>query len=392
MKIRRRIEAKSNFPKLGKCVKKDRNVATFSFNDLSMIRKGLPEMTLGNGGTRLEPITAIREWDAKAEALREIFRQTCGERPQFDCPLEMRVDSEEDRGDFLERRLSYALEPDERVTSIALIPKKLKAPSPAVLCIHQTCEIGKLQPVGRDPAETRSPEKIDMAYGYHLARRGFVVLAPDLLGAGERRYPGLRAFDNGPLYRKHPRWSGTGKDIWDLGRALDVIQQIPEADPERIGSLGHSQGGGLTTFLMAVDKRVKAGVNNCGFWPLRAMKNPFAIARTDWWIGRPALRPFCLAGKDFPIDVHELMALAAPRNSMVIIALNDWDYQPNEEPVSRTMWEDLGTNVEKIYKLISCGDRFKLILHLNGHGFPRPMREKAYLFLEKALRSGTSAS
>jgi dienelactone hydrolase len=363
----------------------------FDFNDLVMIRKGEPEMTLGTGATCVEPITAVQEWDAKAEALREIFWQTCGQRPQVDCPLDLRVESEEDRGDFLERRLSYALEPDERVTSIALIPKTLRALAPAVLCIHPSCDIGKLQTIGRDPMDAEPPELRDRAYGFQLVKRGFVVLAPDLLGAGERRYPGLRAFDNGPFYLKHPRWSGTGKDLWDLGRALDVIQQIPGVDPERIGALGHSQGGGLTTYLMAVDQRVKAGVNNCGLWPLRALKNPFAVARTGWWIGRPALRPFCLAGKAFPIDVHELMALAAPRRSLVMIALNDWGYQSTEEPISRPEWENLGNSVGKIYTLASAPAAFKLILHLNGHCFPQPLREQAYTFLEEALGNGGCA-
>ncbi len=362
-------------------------MSRFDFRDLMMIRKGSPEMTVGEGGdTHIREIETKEEWDAKAEALLEIFRQTCGEHPQIDCHLDIRVESEESRDGFLERRLSYNLEPDERVTSIALIPKNLKSPAPSLLCIHPTCAIGKLQTVGLDPADTNPPEQIDRAYGYHLVRRGFVVLAPDLLAAGDRRYPGLRHFDNGPFYLKHPKWSGTGKDLWDLRRALDVIQQIPEADPDRIGSIGHSQGGGLTTYLMAVDKRVKAGVNSCGLWPLKAHKNPFKIARTAWWIGRPALRPFCLTGKDFPVDVHELIALAAPRHAMVIVALNDCGYRPDEEAVSRPLWENLGENVEKIYKVISGTGGLNLILHLDGHGFQLRMREKAYSFLEKALR------
>lgn len=356
------------------------------FSDLMMIRKGLPEMMLGAGETLVEPIRATHEWEAKAEALREIFLQTCGERPQIDCPLDLRVESEGERDGFIERHLSYNLEPDERVTSIALIPKNRKGPCPAVLCIHPTCEIGKLQTVGRDPAEKESPEKVDRSYGYHLVKRGFVVLAPDLLTSGDRRYPGLRAFDNGPFYLKHPRWSGTGKDLWDLGRALDVIEQIPEADPARIGSIGHSQGGGLTTYLMAVDRRVKVGVNNCGLWPSRAKKNPFDIARTAWWIGRPAMRPFLLAGKDLPVDLHELMALAAPRRVMAIVALNDYGYQPQEEKITRPVWEKLGANVEKIFELFSESEHFKLILHMDGHSFPQPMREKAYAFLEDALK------
>jgi hypothetical protein len=79
------------------------------------------------------------------------------------------------------------------------------------------------------------------------------------------------------------------------------------------------------------------------------------------------------------------MALAAPRRSLVIIALNDWGYQSTEEPISRPVWENLGNSVGEIYTLVSATASFKLILHLNGHCFPQPLREQAYTFLEEAL-------
>jgi len=364
------------------------------FDDLALIRKGGEKMTLGGGPTTVEPLTTVEEWEAKAAALRELFRLTLGVQPDIDCPLDVEVETETEHGDYVERRISYNLEPDERVASLALIPAGLDTAGPAVLCIHPTQAVGKEQAVGRGllvpsrshPDEDRAKAE-NRAYALHLVRRGYVTFAPDLVGSGERIFPGLKAFDNEPLYDKHPQWSGTGKDLWDMGRALDVMQQMKEVDADRIGSIGHSQGGGITCYLAAVDHRVKVGVSNCGFWPHRLAKNPFNVARTGWWIGRPALRPFALTGKPYPVDFHELLALAAPRAFLNISALNDCMYSASEEPFTRPAWENLAENVKKVYALCGAQDRFRCVVHLLGHDFPPEMRKTAYAFIDSALRS-----
>ena len=357
------------------------------FNDLMLIRKGGPELTMGYGPTSVERLSTKEEWRSKADALRTIFRQTLGEHPAVDCPLDVRLEEETDRGDCVERRISYNVEPEERVASLALVPKDVATPAPAVLCIHQTQRIGKEEAVGRDP-ELDEPEEGHCAYALQLARRGYVTFAPDLLASGERIFPGRRPFDNGPLYEKHPRWSGTGKDLWDMGRALDVLTGLNEVDAERVGSIGHSQGGGITVYLMAVDDRVKVGVCNCGLWPMRIIRNPFNVARTGWWIGRPFLRPYCLTGKRFPVDLHELFALAAPRPLMNITALDDYQYTADDESFTRAGWEDLTRNVKEVYELLGNTGGFQCELHLRGHHFHADMRETAYGFVDRALKEG----
>ena len=108
------------------------------FDDLMLIRKGGAKMTAGEGGTVVEPLTTREEWEAKAAALRDLFRLTCGVQPDVDCPLDIEVESETDHGDYMERRIAYNLEPDERVASLALIPKQLEGAAPGMLCIHPT--------------------------------------------------------------------------------------------------------------------------------------------------------------------------------------------------------------------------------------------------------------
>ena len=50
------------------------------------------------------------------------------------------------------------------------------------------------------------------------------------------------------------------QNLWDLARALDVLEAHPLVDPTRIGMAGLSYGGTVTLFLAALDERVAAAV------------------------------------------------------------------------------------------------------------------------------------
>jgi hypothetical protein len=253
---------------------------------------------------------------------------------------------------------------------------------PGVLCLHQTIDMAKEQVIGNDP----TPEGRDLAIALHLVERGFVTFSYDFLSAGERCYPGREHFDTAPFYARFPHWSVRGKDGYDIARAIDVMQQMPEIDPDRIGSIGHSLGGGHTIHAMAIEPRIKAGVCNCGIWPCRIAKNPFREARTEWWTARPALRPFCLTGKPFPSEEQELMALAAPRALMNISALNDSGYTADEADFTRAVFDDMAGNVGKIFALYGRGEAFSCITHLEGHSFKAIHRAPAYDFIEENLQ------
>lgn len=369
-------------------INRNENVSADIFGDLNLIRKGSSNMTMGAGETKIEPIHSLEEWKSNTESLRILYKSTLGIRPDnLDCDLSVKIESEVSYGNVIERRVSYQLSPEERVASIMLIPKNMNSPSPSLLTIHPTTEYGKEQTVGRGDKVNGilTPEAYNRAYGLHLAEIGFVTFSPDLLGAGERIFPGKGSFDNQPFINANPEWSGTGKDLWDLQRAIDVMETFPEVDSSRIGSIGHSQGAGLTGILSAMDERIKVGVANCGIWPLRISKNPFNAARTGWWTGRPALRPYLHLGKSIPVDSHEVLALSAPRPFLIITALNDVGYSMEDEPFTRSAWGNLDYNVKKIYALYGEEDKFNSILHTEGHDFPEKIRKEAYAFIERYL-------
>ncbi len=52
-------------------------------------------------------------------------------------------------------------------------------------------------------------------------------------------------------------------EIWDGMRAMDYLAARPEVDAERLGCTGNSGGGTQTSFLMALDDRIKAAAPSC---------------------------------------------------------------------------------------------------------------------------------
>jgi cephalosporin-C deacetylase-like acetyl esterase len=119
----------------------------------------------------------------------------------------------------------------------------------------------------------------------NLVLAGFVVLAYDPIGQGERRQ-----YWNPHTGRTEVAASSTyehsmpgqllilmGEDlthyrIWDAVRAIDYLESRPEVDSRRIGCAGHSGGGTLTLFTTVVEERIRCAVVNQGGtghrWPL----------------------------------------------------------------------------------------------------------------------------
>ena len=104
-------------------------------------------------------------------------------------------------------------------------------------------------------------------------------------------------------------------EIWDGMRAIDYLQSRPEIDPSRIGCTGNSGGGTQTSYLMALDDRIKAAAPSCyitGFEALLSTIGPqdgeqnifgqlaFGMDHADYLMMRaPTAILMCVATKDF---------------------------------------------------------------------------------------------
>lgn len=268
-------------------------------------------------------------------------------------------------GGFREK-VSYSVEPGQRVSAYVFVPAR-EAPHPAVLCIHQhnrEFHLGKSEPAGL----SGNPEQF---YALELAKRGYVVFAPDAICFEERQHPSLRGADYERFEAMRRLTEGSclqAKMLWDLQRGLDYLISRREVDGRRIGCLGHSLGGQETLFLSAMDRRIAVGVSSCGFSSYRAIFDAAVLHNFAVYV--PGLLRYG--------DLDRVLALVAPRPFLALTGSGDPLFPL--EGVQATV-----QGARRAYG--KARDRLRLEVFPTAHGFPAPMREAAYAWFDRWLMS-----
>jgi len=207
-----------------------------------------------------EAITTADEVRDRARRVRQTFLDSLGGIPQTEEPLNPKSSGVVRRDGYAIEKIIYESQPKVYVTSLLYVPGKLAKEAPAVLFLCGHAREAKAYPEYQRVC-------------HDLAINGFVVLAIDPTGQGERvtHYdPGTGAMPI-PWGTTEHSYQGlqcvlTGTNIaryflFDAMRGLDYLASRTEVDPSRLGATGNSGGGTQTTLLcMAGDERVKAAV------------------------------------------------------------------------------------------------------------------------------------
>jgi len=273
---------------------------------------------------------------------------------------------------YTRQKIRYIVGDGEEIRAYLFIPVGDKNSLPAVVAMHQTNNFGKDEVAGLQGNR-------DYAYGHELAMRGYVVLAPDYLTAGERTFPGRESFDSAPFYEIYPHWSMVGKDLQDSMAAVDVLYDLEFVDRKKIGVIGHSHGGSNAIFAMAMDERIAAGVSNCGMSVISEEEKCLEWSTEDGYIYFPKLRKYLLEGSELPFDINEVAALIAPRPWCNISAYYDKTLG-NQEFLA-----EVGVQLKQVYELYEKPNHFCYLMHGNDHSFPKFARDMAYAWLDRFM-------
>jgi dienelactone hydrolase len=318
-------------------------------------------------------IQSIDDWEQNRTDIKVRLFETIGMPPLDRNTRSIAIIDEKERDGYVRYKISYRVGDGELIPAYLLRPNHLANPAPAVLALHQTVASGKDEVVGLDGCP-------DFAYGHELAQRGYVVLAPDHLTAGERIYSGKESFNSAPFYEKYPEWSMVGKNLEDSKSAIDVLCALDYVDSERIGVIGHSHGGHNANFVAAMDERVKAVVSNCGLSVFSDEEERLEWSLEAGYIYIPNLRKYFLEDLEPPFDLHEVAALIAPRPWLNISAYFDFAFG-NQEFLA-----EVGVQMYQIYKLFEATVAFGYYMHGNNHSFPKSARALAYAWLDRWLK------
>src|SRR5205807_6315526 len=174
------------------------------------------------------------------------------------------------------------------------------------------------------PRPQRDP--VVQARSLGLVKLGFVVLAVDAFGSGERYTAPARGTYHGALYGSTLWPVGQtllGMQVYDNRRAVDYLLTRPEVDSTRLGVTGASGGGNQSMYAGALDERLQAVVPVCSVGNYQAY-----------------LRAACCVCEVVPgalrfTEEGDVLGLVAPRALMVISASEDGiQFSPGEAAVS----------------------------------------------------------
>jgi cephalosporin-C deacetylase-like acetyl esterase len=206
-----------------------------------------------------EAIKTRDDFERHRARMQQNFLRAIGGLPTERTPLNAQVTGTLDRGSYVIEKVLYHSLPDFPVTALLYMPKERRGRVATVLfvCGHS------LEAKAYD-----TYQKVCIA----LARDGFVVLAMDPPGQGERMQfldekTGAQRVQWGTTEHTHAgtQFYMAGMSIarhftWDAIRGVDYLLTRPEVDPQRIGVTGNSGGGTQTCYLMVAEPRLAAAM------------------------------------------------------------------------------------------------------------------------------------
>ena len=316
-------------------------------------------------GTRA-PIHTAADWQHRREQILAGMQEAMGPlpHPKSPVPLDVQILEEHKEDGYIRRKLAYHTDdPKTRSHAWLLLPDgdSVRAKTP-----------GRPLPPSNNAQRQRQPRRPHRSprrstTRKELAKRGYVTLSPDYPSFGESKDYDFDA-DN--------YTSGTMKAIYDNTRAIDLLQSLPEVDPNRIGCIGHSLGGHNTLFTAAFDQRIKAAVTSCGFTSFHKYKGGNL---TGWTSPRymPLIKTkYKLSPDQMPFDFAEVIAAIAPRAVFVVAPLHDDNFD-----ISGV--HDVLNAARPIFKLLGHPDDLQAVHPDCAHDFLDAERTQAYEFLDR---------
>jgi dienelactone hydrolase len=298
-------------------------------------------------------------WEQRRAALRRAMFNAMGPSSEEPSPLHARTVGVLRRQGYRIEKVLFESRPGVWVTSSLYLPEPSGRRYPAVLAVH-----GHWAGARRDP--------VVQARCLGLVKLGFVVLAVDAFGAGERYTAPAPGTYHGALYGSTLWPTGhtlLGMQVYDNRRAVDYLRSRPEVDGEHLGITGASGGGNQTMYAGALDERFQAVVPVCSVGTYQAY-----------------LRAACCVCEVLPgalrfAEEGDVLALAAPRALMVINATRD-AFQFSVGEAAKSI-----ARARPVFELYSAADKLRHVTFESGHAYSQPMREAMYGWMTRWLKN-----
>ena len=318
---------------------------------------------------------AVRQYQHWA---RETFWKLVGGAPER-TPLNVRSVGGFEREHYRVEKLLYESQPNLYIPANLYIPKSYKPPFPGVLF-----------QMGHTPNGKGGATYQRCCQG--LAQLGYLVLAFDPMGQGERiYYPDASGTKTrlGDVDEEHSRAgrqmllvgeSATRMQAWDAVRSLDVLAAHPLVDRKRIGATGQSGGATATMFLSAVDDRIAAAVVCSG------ITENFACAHFDPPGSTDDAEQNFVGSGPLGFDRWDLLYPLAPKP--LLVSVSDKDFFGTYSPrYLSSGWEEF-QKLRKVYAVLGKPDQIAWGGTPLPHGLSYDTRLQVYSWFDRWLKGG----
>ncbi len=326
----------------------------------------IAQQQLDKRASAIAAVHTVAEAERRKAWVRQTLLDILGGLPDYHGPLHARITGHIKAEGYTIEKVLFESLPGFYVTADVYRPSQ-PGRYPGVLLQSGHTQEGKPEP---------------QRLAANLALKGFVALAFDPIGQGEREQtydPQLLGPAAGWSVPEHIQagaqslliGEAVGRYfIWDAMRALDYLVSRSDVDSSRLGAAGCSGGGALTTFIGALDPRIKVAAPAC--YP-NSYRLLFAGPDPDSEMSFPN---FLARG----LDVADFVELSAP---------TPWLIQATEEDYftpagAKLVFEE----AQRWYRLYGAEDKVRFFVGPGPHGTPLVSREAIYEWMIRWLKNG----
>jgi len=330
--------------------------------------KAIAQRDLQRRAQSIREIHTVAEAEHRKQIVRLELLNDLGGLPDYHGSLNSKITGELHAGSYIIEKVVYESLPGFYVTADIYRPNEPGRYPAALLQAGHTQE-GKVE---------------NQRIAANLAMKGFVVLCFDPIGQGERVQTYSRQLDEplaGWSVPEHIQMDAQSElvgqglaryFIWDAMRSLDYLASRPDVDASRIGAAGCSGGGALTTFIGALDPRIKVVIPACypgSFQTLFPTTGPH---------GEMTFPHFLASG----LDTADFVELSAPKPWLLQSTETD-QFGFSHESVELVYHE-----AQAWYDIFNARGNLDFMVAPGSHGMPLASREAVYQWMIRWLKNG----
>ena len=318
-------------------------------------------------------LSTAKDWRQRQARVRETLLRHAGPFPEK-TPVKSRLLGTIKKDGYRVEKIVFESFPDYWVPGCLFVPDDAGRKAPAVLNV-----------IGHNQESFRA--ELYQVIILNLVKKGIIVFAIDPPGQGEHvqvydtvvnfSYAGYSVAEHSYIGNQCflSGISSARYFIWDGIRAIDYLCTRREVDPERIGVTGFSGGGTITSYLGAIDERVKVAVP-CS-WSTASRRQLETKGAQD---AEANLYHGLKAGLTF----EDLIELRAPKPTLLTFVTRD-EYLSVQGAI------EAHEEAKRAYAAFGQPEMLELVIDDSRHWMTQYIREHIYAFFIRHFRLPATA-